>query len=101
MSAVNDIFIGKEQGSSGTMIMTDGTISTSGTFRIGHNQSTGVLTQSGGTVNVQNEVNIGNESGTGTFNLNGGTVMTRLRLRRRKRHCDGELQWRSDQSQTR
>jgi autotransporter-associated beta strand protein/T5SS/PEP-CTERM-associated repeat protein len=74
LSAVNDIFIGKEQGSSGTMIMTDGTISTSSTFRIGHNQSTGVLTQSGGTVNVQNEVNIGNESGTGTFNLNGGTV---------------------------
>jgi autotransporter-associated beta strand protein len=77
LSAVNDIFIGKEQGSSGTMIMTDGTISTSSTFRIGHNQSTGVLTQSGGTVNVQNEVNIGNESGTGTLNLNGGTIMTK------------------------
>ena len=29
------IFIGKDQGSSGTMIMTDGTISTSSTFRIG------------------------------------------------------------------
>ena len=74
LSAVNDIFIGKDQGSSGTMIMTDGTISTSSTFRIGHNQATGILTQSGGTVNVQNEVSVGRDNGTGTFNLTGGTV---------------------------
>ena len=104
LSAANSIFIGKEQGSSGTMIMTGGTMSTSDKLQIGHNQATGVLTQSGGTVTVQNEVFIGNENnassvgtytlsgtgalnvgnevivgrenGTGTLNLNGGTVTT-------------------------
>jgi autotransporter-associated beta strand protein len=102
LTASNNIFIGKEQGASGTMTMTGGTLGTSESLRIGHNQATGVLTQSGGTVNVQNEVYIGNENsgssvgtytlsgtgvlnvgnevivgrdnGTGTFNLNGGTL---------------------------
>ncbi len=102
LSAANDIFVGKEQGSSGTMALTGGTMTTSDKLKIGHNQATGVLTQSGGTINVQNEVYIGNENnassvgtytlsgtgvlnvgnevivgrdnGTGTFNLNGGTV---------------------------
>ena len=102
LSAANNIFIGKEQGSSGTLNMTGGTMSTSDKLQIGHNQATGVLTQSGGTLNVQNEVYIGNENnassvgtytlsgtgalnvgnevivgrdnGTGTLNLNGGTV---------------------------
>jgi autotransporter-associated beta strand protein len=85
--------------------MTGGTLGTSESLRIGHNQATGVLTQSGGTVNVQNEVYIGNENSgssvgtytlsgtgavnvgnevhigrdnaTGTLNLNGGTLMTK------------------------
>jgi autotransporter-associated beta strand protein len=102
LSAANNIFVGKEQGASGTMAMTGGTLGTSESLRIGHNQATGVLTQSGGTVNVQNEVYIGNENsgssvgtytlsgtgvlnvgnevivgrdnGTGTFNLNGGVL---------------------------
>jgi autotransporter-associated beta strand protein len=105
LAATNNIFIGKELGSSGTMTMTGGTMSTSDKLQIGHNQATGVLTQSGGTVNVQNEVYIGNENsgssvgtytlsgsaelnvgnevlvgrdnGTGTFNLDGGTVTTK------------------------
>jgi autotransporter-associated beta strand protein/T5SS/PEP-CTERM-associated repeat protein len=102
LSAANNIFIGKEQGSSGTLNMTGGTMTTSDKLQIGHNQSTGAVTQSGGTVNVQNEVYVGNETtntsvgtytlsgtgilnvgneiivgrdnGTGTFNLDGGTV---------------------------
>ena len=102
IAVANNFFVGKEQGASGTMTMTGGTLGTSESLRIGHNQATGVLTQSGGTVNVQNEVYIGNENsassvgtytlsgagvlnvgnefivgrdnGTGTFNLNGGTV---------------------------
>ena len=105
LAATNNIFIGKELGSSGTMTMTGGTMSTSDKLQIGHNQATGVLTQSGGTVNVQNEVYIGNENSgssvgtytlsgsaelsvgnevfvgrdnaTGTFNLDGGTVTTK------------------------
>jgi len=105
LAATNNIFIGKELGSSGTMTMTGGTMSTSDKLQIGHNQATGLLTQSGGTVNVQNEVYIGNENsgssvgtytlsgsaelnvgnevlvgrdnGTGTFNLDGGTVTTK------------------------
>ena len=102
LTVANNIFIGKEQGSSGTLNMTGGTLGTNESLRIGHNQATGVLSQSAGTVNVQNEVFVGNESnassvgtyslsgtgvlnvgnevhigrdnGTGTFNLNGGTV---------------------------
>jgi autotransporter-associated beta strand protein len=102
LTASNNIFIGKEEGSSGTLNMSGGTMTTSDKLQIGHNQATGVLTQSGGTVNVQNEVYIGNENdassvgtytlsgtgalnvgnevivgrvnGTGTLNLNGGTV---------------------------
>jgi autotransporter-associated beta strand protein/T5SS/PEP-CTERM-associated repeat protein len=102
LSVSNNIFIGKELGSSGTVNMTGGTMTTSDKLQIGHNQSTGAFTQSGGTVNVQNEVFIGNENntnsvgiytlsgtgvlnvgneviigrdnGTGTLNLNGGTV---------------------------
>jgi len=102
IAVANNFFVGKEQGASGTMTMTGGTLGTSDKLQIGHNQATGVLTQSGGTVNVQNEVYIGNENsassvgaytlsgagvlnvgnevivgrdnGTGTFNLNGGTV---------------------------
>ena len=105
LAATNTIFIGKELGSSGTMTMTGGTMSTNDKLQIGHNQGTGVLTQSGGTVNVQNEVYIGNENSassvgtytlsgsaelnvgnevlvgrdnaTGTFNLDGGTVTTK------------------------
>ena len=102
IAVANNFFVGKEQGSSGALNMTGGTMSTSDKLMIGHNQATGVVTQSGGTVNVQNEVFVGNENsvssvgtytlsgagvlnvgnefivgrdnGTGTFNLNGGTV---------------------------
>ena len=105
IAVANNFFVGKEQGASGTMTMTGGTLGTSDKLQIGHNQATGVLTQSGGTVNVQNEVYIGNENsassvgtytlsgtgavnvgnevqigrdnGTGTLNLNGGTLMTK------------------------
>ncbi len=105
IAVANDFYVGKDQGASGTMAMTGGTLGTSASLRIGHNQATGVLTQSGGTVNVQNEVYIGNEStntsvgtytlsgtgalnvgnevqigranGTGTLNLNGGTITTK------------------------
>ena len=77
LSAANDIFVGKEQGSSGTMVMTGGTMSGNSSLHIGHNQATGVLTQSGGTVNVQNEVHIGRDNATGTLNLNGGTITTK------------------------
>ena len=102
LTAANNIFVGKELGSSGTLNMTGGILGTSDKLQIGHNQSTGMVSQSGGTVNVQNEVYIGNENsassvgtytlsgtgvlnvgnevivgrdnGTGTFNLDGGTV---------------------------
>jgi autotransporter-associated beta strand protein len=102
IAVANNFFVGKEQGASGTMEMTGGTMTTSDKLQIGHNQATGVVTQSGGTVNVQNEVFVGNENsassvgtytlsgagvlnvgnevivgrdnGAGTFNLNGGTV---------------------------
>ena len=102
ITVANNLFVGKEQGSSGALNMTGGTMSTSDKLMIGHNQATGVVTQSGGTVNVQNEVFVGNENsassvgtytlsgtgvlnvgnevivgrdnGAGTFNLNGGTV---------------------------
>ena len=105
LTASNNIYIGKEQGSSGIMTMTGGTMTGSDKLIIGHNQATGNLTHSAGTVNVQNEVYIGNENnassvgtytlggsaelnvgnevqigrdnGTGTFNLNGGTVTTK------------------------
>jgi autotransporter-associated beta strand protein len=102
ITVANNIFIGKEQGASGGMTMTGGTMTGSDKLILGHNQATGSLTQSGGTVTVTNEVYIGNENnalsvgtytlsgsglinlgnevivgrdnGTGTFNLNGGTV---------------------------
>jgi autotransporter-associated beta strand protein len=102
ITVANNIFIGKEQGASGSMTMTGGTMTGSDKLIVGHNQATGSLTQSGGTVTVTNEVYIGNENnalsvgtytlsgsglinlgnevivgrdnGTGTFNLNGGTV---------------------------
>ena len=105
ITVANNIFIGKEQGSSGTMTMTGGTMTGNDKLIIGHNQATGSLTHSAGAVNVQNEVYIGNENnassvgtytlsgsaelnvgnevqigrdnGTGTFNLNGGTVTTK------------------------
>jgi hypothetical protein len=105
ITVANNIFIGKEQGSSGTMVMTGGTMTGSDKLIVGHNQATGILTQSGGTVTVSNEVYIGNENsvssvgtytlsgsaalnvgnevvvgrdnGMGTFNLNGGTVTTK------------------------
>jgi autotransporter-associated beta strand protein len=105
LTASNNIYIGKEQGSSGIMTMTGGTMTGSDKLIIGHNQATGNLTHSAGTVNVQNEVYLGNENnassvgtytlsgsaelnvgnevqigrdnGTGTFNLNGGTVTTK------------------------
>jgi autotransporter-associated beta strand protein len=102
ITVANNIFIGKEQGASGTMTMTGGTMTGSDKLIVGHNQATGILTQSGGTLTVTNEVYIGNENsassigtytlsgsanlnvgnevqvgrdnGMGTFNLNGGTV---------------------------
>jgi autotransporter-associated beta strand protein len=102
IAVANNFFVGKEQGASGTMTMTGGTMTGSDKLIIGHNQATGNLSHSGGTVNVQNEVYIGNENsaasigtytlsgtgvlnvgnevivgrdnGTGTFNLDGGTV---------------------------
>jgi autotransporter-associated beta strand protein/T5SS/PEP-CTERM-associated repeat protein len=78
LTATNTIFIGKELGSSGTMTMTGGTMSTSDKLQIGHNQATGRLTQSGGVVNVQNEVYIGNEnsgSSVGTYTLSGSAEL--------------------------
>jgi len=78
LSAANNIFIGKELGSSGTLNMTGGILGTSDKLQIGHNQSTGVVSQSGGTVNVQNEVYVGNEnsaSSVGTYTLSGTGVL--------------------------
>lgn len=103
--ATGNIFVGKELGSSGTMIMTGGSVTGSDKLLIGHNQASGSLTHSDGVINVQNEVYIGNENdsssvgiytlrdsaqlnvgnevqigrdnGTGTFNLDGGTVTTK------------------------
>jgi autotransporter-associated beta strand protein/T5SS/PEP-CTERM-associated repeat protein len=103
LTATGIIFIGKELGSSGTMTMSGGTMTTSDKLQIGHNEATGTLTQSGGIVTVQNEVYVGNETsaasvgtytlsgtaelnvgnevivgrdnGIGTFNLDGGTVI--------------------------
>ena len=60
LSATNNIFIGKEQGSSGNMTMTGGSMTGSDKLIIGDNGATGVLTQSDGTVNVQNEIYVGN-----------------------------------------
>jgi autotransporter-associated beta strand protein/T5SS/PEP-CTERM-associated repeat protein len=105
ITVANNIYIGKEQGASGNMTMTGGTMTGNDKLIIGHNQATGSLTHSAGAVNVQNEVYIGNENnassvgtytlsgsaelnvgnevqigrdnGTGTFNLNGGTVTTK------------------------
>ncbi len=74
LAAANNIFIGKEQGSSGTMVMTSGAMSTGDKLQIGHNQATGVFTQSGGSVTVQNEVYVGNENSAasvGTYTLSG------------------------------
>ena len=78
LSVSNNIFIGKEFGSFGTVIMTGGTMTTSDKLQIGHNQSTGAFTQSGGTVNVQNEIYLGNEStntSVGTYTLSGAAVV--------------------------
>jgi len=78
LSVSNNIFIGKELGSFGTVIMTGGTMTTSDKLQIGHNQSTGAFTQSGGTVNVQNEIYLGNEStntSVGTYTLSGAAVV--------------------------
>ncbi|MEY4245310.1 MAG: hypothetical protein RLZZ245_2895 [Verrucomicrobiota bacterium] len=60
LTASNNIFIGKEQGASGTMTMTGGTMTGSDKLIIGDNGATGVLEQSDGTVTVQNELYIGN-----------------------------------------
>ena len=78
LSVSNIIFIGKELGSFGTVIMTGGTMTTSDKLQIGHNQSTGAFTQSGGTVNVQNEIYVGNETtntSVGTYTLSGAAVV--------------------------
>jgi autotransporter-associated beta strand protein len=60
LTAANNIFIGKEQGASGTMTMTGGTMTGSDKLIIGDNGATGVLTQSAGTVDVPNEIFVGN-----------------------------------------
>jgi autotransporter-associated beta strand protein len=60
LTAEGNIFIGKEQGASGTMAMNGGTVSGSDKLIIGDNGATGALAQSAGTVNVQNELYIGN-----------------------------------------
>jgi autotransporter-associated beta strand protein len=60
LTAANNIFIGKEQGSSGNMTMTGGTMTGNDKLIIGDNGATGVLAQGDGTVNVQNEVYVGN-----------------------------------------
>ena len=78
LSVSNNIFIGKDLGSFGTVTMTGGTMTTSDKLQIGHNQSTGAFTQSGGTVNVQNEIYLGNETtntSVGTYTLSGAAVV--------------------------
>ena len=60
LSAMNNIFVGKEQGASGTMTMTGGTITGSDKLIVGDNGANGVVTQSAGTVSVPNEIYIGN-----------------------------------------
>ena len=62
ITVANNLFVGKELGSSGALNMMGGTMSTNDKLMIGHNQATGVVTQTGGTVNVQNEVFVGNEN---------------------------------------
>ncbi len=73
ITVANNLFVGKEQGSSGDLNMTGGTMSTSDKLMIGHNQATGVVTQSGGTVNVQNEVFVGNENNVSSVAPSVGT----------------------------
>lgn len=60
LSATNNIFIGKEQGSSGNMTMSGGSMTGGDKLIIGDNGATGALEQSDGTVDVQNEVYVGN-----------------------------------------
>lgn len=60
LSATNNIFVGKEQGASGTMTMTGGMITGSDKLIIGDNGAKGVVTQNAGTVAVTNEIYIGN-----------------------------------------
>ena len=73
ITVANNLFVGKEQGSSGDLNMTGGTMSTSDKLMIGHNQATGVVTRSGGTVNVQNEVFVGNENNVSSVAPSVGT----------------------------
>lgn len=60
LTVANNIFIGKEQDSSGNMTMAGGSMTGGDKLIIGDNGATGVLAQSDGTVNVQNEVYVGN-----------------------------------------
>lgn len=82
LTAANNIFIGKEQGSSGNMTMTGGTMTGNDKLIIGDNGATGVLAQSDGTVNVQNEVYVANGLSQGPVasilaNANDGQLETR------------------------
>jgi autotransporter-associated beta strand protein len=60
LSVSNNIFVGKELGSSGTLNMTGGTMTGSDKLIIGDNGATGAIAHSDGTVTVQNEVYVGN-----------------------------------------
>ena len=60
LAATNNIFVGKEAASFGTMIMTAGTVTGRDKLIIGDNGGEGLLAQSGGTIEVQNEIYVGN-----------------------------------------
>jgi autotransporter-associated beta strand protein len=60
LAVTNNMFVGKEGASRGTMTMTGGIIMGHDKLIIGDNGATGVLNQSAGTMNVQNEIYIGN-----------------------------------------
>ncbi len=82
LAATNNIFVGKEAASSGTMTMTGGTMTGRDKLIVGDNGALGLLTQSGGTVEVQNEIYVGNglppAQGTRILsNANDGQLETR------------------------
>lgn len=65
---------GAGTGSSATLNMTGGSLTTTGEFQVGRS-ATATATQSGGTNNSTSFFVIGRDSGgTGTYNLSGGTV---------------------------
>jgi len=77
LSVNGDLYIGNNEGSVGTLTLTDSIVTIGDDFRTGLNGGVGSTTVSGTTIDGQSDMRVGSGGGSGVFTFSSGTISTK------------------------